>query len=343
MRLQDIIDQLTPANKRLAETLIIQLAERDGVDVNGHKGEELPDPITSIPLWVAQMKTQGKSPRTIGGYEKDARRYLEQDPHPTTISIQTHIAKRLETVTAARVSSIQKALKSLFKFLKKAGLWHINPCEDMELIKEGTKEIECPTDDEILILIGAKLHRAKDEVKYKVMLLLLVNTGLRLTEACSIERKRIDVPLKEIRVIGKGNKERIIPISDPIAMLLKQFMEQTPTTSPYLFPGNTTTGHWDISGFEKTLEAVCRNTGIKRLHPHQLRHYFATRMLEDGAKLEVVSRMLGHANVSITASVYRHIKLQEFHDELAAHNPLDKLPKLLMGGTTEGEFKEVPE
>ena len=90
---------------------------------------------------------------------------------------------------------------------------------------------------------------------------------------------------------------------------------------------------------------ACQKLGIRRLHPHQLRHFFATTTLEHGAKLEVISKILGHSSVAITADIYRHVQNKEFHSEHTLHNPLDRLgimPQLPPGGeTVEGEFKEV--
>ena len=82
---------------------------------------------------------------------------------------------------------------------------------------------------------------------------------------------------------------------------------------------------------------MCHKVGITPITPHQLRHYFATYALKDGAKLEVVSHILGHASVAITADTYRHISRSEMHEELQAHGPLSRVtpPRLLTEGETE--------
>ena len=82
---------------------------------------------------------------------------------------------------------------------------------------------------------------------------------------------------------------------------------------------------------------MCHKVGCMEITPHQLRHYFATYALKDGAKLEVVSRILGHASVAITADTYRHVSRSEMHEELQAHGPLSHVapPRLLPEGGTE--------
>jgi len=321
----------------MAEALIHQLAQQQGLDVDGNGDVELPDPLDSVGLWVAWMKGIGRSERTIHLYERDVRQYLAVDPHPTPLTLEAWAAKRLDTVSPARVSSQQKSLKSLFKYLFERGLWSMNPTSKMTLIKEPRREIECPSDDAIMKLFGMKLKQDRHEQKFKTMLFLLINTGLRIEEACSMRRPLINLEQHEVTVLGKGNKERTVPISGYVAGLLEAFMDTHPTDSPYLFPGNTKTGYWDSGGFRDSLALACKRLGIRHIHPHQLRHYFATRTLEHGAKLEVISKILGHADVGITVKVYRHIQAKEFHAEHEAHDPLTQLPNrpLLTTGQKE--------
>lgn len=332
MDLAQVIDQLSPANRQIAEQLIAQLAQRDGIDVNR---TEMPEPIDSLPLWVAWLKSEGRSPRTIELYENDARHYLACDPHPTPLSIQAYTAKRLAGGTSeARVNSEQKALKSLFGHLHANGLWGTNPCASIKLVRGTSKEVDAPTNEEIMALINYKLHRQKDEPKFKLMLMLLLNTGLRMLEARSLRRQNISLTRGEVKVLGKGNKERTVPVSPFVCGLLKIYMSQYDHGSQYLFPASTKTGYWGHSGFWGAVKLACRHTGIRQLHPHQFRHFFATRTLEHGAKLEVISKLLGHSSIGITADIYRHISLGEYHREHEKHDPLEQLPitKMLTKG-----------
>ena len=101
MELANIIQRLSPSNLKLAETLIKQLAEQDGITVDFNK--EYPEPIASIPIWVASLQTDGKSPRTIDMYEQAARNLLTKIPHPTFLELQQYFAKRLTIVTPSRI------------------------------------------------------------------------------------------------------------------------------------------------------------------------------------------------------------------------------------------------
>lgn len=331
MNMEQVINQLSPDSRKLLEQLITALAKQDGLVI---RQTELPKPIDAVPLWRAYLIGEGKSPRTIELYEKDARAYLAKDPEPTTLSIQGYIAQRLGRVSAARVASEQKALKSLFGYLHKYKLCNENPCADMKLLKGVEKETDCPSDEEIVKLINHRLFRRADDARFKLMLMLLINTGLRLGEACAIEKQHINITRQEVKVVGKGSKERIVPISQFVAELLTLYLNQYANKkSPYLFPSNGKTGYWWKSGFEKALTLACKRVSNRPLHPHQFRHYFATRTLENGAKLEVISKLLGHASVGITAKIYRHISLAEYHKEHKQHEPLQRLLK--GGGANE--------
>ena len=345
MGIDELYQQLTPNNQRLIETMLNQLAAQQGI--TAIVSQEYLQPLDNVPLWVAFMQTEGKSPRTIEMYETDARKLLAKIPNPTALSLQQYFAGRLKQVSASRVGSEQKSMKALFSYLHKHGLYPSHPAGDIKLIKGRAKEVDCPSDEHIMAILTFETRRARDRARFKVMAFLLVNTGLRIEEACSLRRDWVNVQAREVRVIGKGNKERIVPVSDLVAALLHQFMHEIePSDSKWVFAGNTKTGYWDHSGFRGALEHACDKMGIPRIHPHQLRHYFATRTLEHGAKLEVISKILGHENVGITAQIYRHIQLKEFHAEHDEHDPLKQLPKLLPPGkdnSIEGEFKELPE
>ena len=92
-------------------------------------------------------------------------------------------------------------------------------------------------------------------------------------------------------------------------------MERHPNKTPFVFPGETGTGHAHISNFEKTLRRACKRAGVEPFTPHGLRHFYATEMLRKGAKLEVVGRILGHSSIGITADIYRFVKTCEMHEE----------------------------
>jgi site-specific recombinase XerD len=285
---------------------------------------EVQNLVDCVPLWVSSLKARHQSPRTITGYEADVRNYLKHDPQPTFLSIQGYIARRLDEVSPARVASERKALVSFFKFMHKSGLVPDDPTAKLDSFRVNYKERELPTRQDIDKLLGSDCYHKKDTIKFRTMTLLLANTGLRLGEACTIKKADIKFDSLEIRVMGKGRKQRVVPISEYVAQALKAWIDRD-GHSEWLFPADNAAGYWDERNFEKTFKRQCKRYGVKPFTPHALRHYFATHSLRNGARLEVVSRILGHASVSITADIYTHIDEEEIHDTHRRFSPFADL------------------
>ncbi len=126
---------------------------------------------------------------------------------------------------------------------------------------------------------------------------------------------RVDLEARDLRVMGKGGKGRIVPLLESTAETLRRYLEERRSDSPFVFPGATRTGYAEIYNVEKTLKRACRRAGVEPFTPHQLRHLYATEMLRNGAKLEVVGRILGHSSIGITPDNYKHVRTRKMHEE----------------------------
>ena len=310
-----LMPRLSPTNRRLVMELVLALAAQEGIELEDRTQAPGPSPAEYIPAWVNALQGKGWSPRTIAGYRNDVARYLNRDPQPTAGSIERYMAERLDAgLSTSRVGNEQKALKSFFSHLAARGLITDNPTAHIKLIRERKAVVRCPSDEDVAALLRIKLYRHEDTRKFRVMTALLANTGLRVTEACSAELSNLDLEHGSLKVLGKGNKERIVLLPDGMIALLREYLGKR-TDSPYLFPGEGATGYWNTGSYERTMQRACKRLGIEPVTPHKLRHYFATRALRRGMKLEVVSRLLGHSSVAITIDIYRHIMDTEIRDE----------------------------
>ena len=238
---------------------------------------------------------------------------MQRDPNPTRLSIEGYIAQRLDEVSAARVNSEFKALRSFFKFLCGSGQIPTDPMASLELPKVTYSERELPAREDITKLLQGECYRKKDTTKFRTMTYLLANTGLRLGEACSIKKADVNFDKLEVKVMGKGRRQRVIPVSPYVAEVLRAWVKRD-GHSKWLFPADNAQGYWDEGSFEKTFRRQCRRYGVKPFTPHALRHFFATHSLRNGARLEVVSRLLGHASISTTVDIYTHIDREEIHE-----------------------------
>lgn len=153
------------------------------------------------------------------------------------------------------------------------------------------------------------------------MLELLYATGVRVSELVSLEVGQIDYDVGCLRVCGKGDKQRIVPMGEPASQALFEYMEQVrprflkQRQSRYVFLSRRGT-RLTRQGFWKALRLRAKRAGItKKISPHVLRHSFATHLLEGGADLRSVQTMLGHSNIA-TTQIYTHVdraRLKEVH------------------------------
>lgn len=319
----ELQSQLQTMAQQLAQQMLANLFKASGMGTAPNTTPPAPGLQCledGIPLWVASLKARRQSSRTIFGYEQDVRRYLKHDPSPTRLSIESYIAQRLERVSPSRVAGERKALCSFFKFLCGSGLLPADPTASLASFRVTYGEREMPTADSITKLLQSECYRKHDTAKFRTMALLLANTGLRLGEACTILKENINYERLEIKVMGKGRKPRTVPISEHVALALKAWVEQD-GKSKWLFAADNPAGYWDERSFEKTFKRQCKRCDLKPFTPHALRHFFATQSLRNGARLEVVSRLLGHASIAITADIYTHIDKEEIHDTHSRYAP----------------------
>ena len=344
------LSHLSPSSQDLVISLVNQLGQREGISVDSTGTRGLKVPADGIDLWVIHLKRKRQSKRTIESYVSVVSAYLARDPLPTRLNIERYLADELDRVSPARVKTIRNGLRSFFGFLHSSGLWPTNPVAQVEGIPVPKHEKRVPEDHEIAALLQQRVDRGKgktrtfrpaDDAKFRLITILLIDTGLRREECATIKKADIDYAAGFIRVLGKGTgggKERFVPISPETAQLLGAYVEQfTFTDNPYLFPASRKgVGHAWINNYAKTLKRMCKNAGIPPISPHQLRHYFATSSMRDGARLHIISRILGHASVAITADVYTHVNRDEMSGEHARHSPLAKhIKPMLPAGDRE--------
>ncbi len=154
----------------------------------------------------------------------------------------------------------------------------------------------------------------------RAMLELLYATGLRASELLGLSRGDINLDLGLVRCIGKGSKERIVPVGRPALEAVRAYLAARRDAAPVLFLGNkgqplTRVAFWRI------VSRYARQAGILTpVSPHTLRHSFATHMLEGGADLRAIQELLGHANIA-TTQIYTHVSVDRLREVYRAHHP----------------------
>ena len=279
---------------------------------------------------------RGLAENTIESYNRDLRQYLDylakeeledwlKVDRYTILSFLQHL-KELKK-SSATVIRMVSSLRKFHQYLKQEQRSSIDPMLHIDTPKkaqilpkvlsmsEVEKMIETPNVDEVLGL----RDRAILEVMYA--------TGLRVSELTDLKMDDLHLSLGLIQTIGKGDKERIIPIGDMAIKWIENYLkysrvklEKPDKRSPYLFLNHhgrklTRQGIW------KNLKAVVKKAGIEKdVTPHTLRHSFATHLLENGADLRVVQELLGHSDIS-TTQIYTHITKQRMAKVYKTYHP----------------------
>jgi len=263
--------------------------------------------------YINHLAEQGKSINTIKSYSHDIGLFFEYFNIEPQIISRDQIVEYKEyllkerNVDAKTINRRLSALKSYNEFLVKMGYQEsiVILFQDYRKIQ---KQLTSPTNTSNKEIINFMEKIKKNEpIRNYYIVRLILNTGLRVSEILSIELSDIDLKRKNLKIVGKGSKQRNIPLNDKAIEIIKMAIEDRKNynyafnvlDSPYLFLSNKS---------EKlrssTIERIFNNYSNK-ITPHTLRHVFATDYLENGGDLRSLQMILGHGNLSTTA-IYTH-------------------------------------
>lgn len=204
------------------------------------------------------------------------------------------------------------AIKSFFKFLQQEGIVHINPTSDLEGPKKQKRLPKVLTIDEIEKLLEKPESNNPLGIRDKAMLETLYGAGMRVSELLDLDLNSIDIELGYVRCMGKGSKERIVPLGNQAILSINAYLnggrnKLLKNPKEYALFLNQHGRRLTRQGFWKILKKYAQLSGLKKeITPHTLRHSFATHLLENGADLRSVQEMLGHVDVT-TTQIYTHL------------------------------------
>ncbi|MDH4223857.1 MAG: site-specific tyrosine recombinase XerD [candidate division Zixibacteria bacterium] len=284
---------------------------------------------------------EGLSRNTLASYRLDLKKYLDflkkkkipdlKRVKPEDISefIYTLYHKKLKPASIARNLS---AIKTLHKYLLNEGQIDTNPSELIDSPKLGRKLPNTLTVAEIEKILEQPVKNDNLGIRDKAILEFLYATGARISEMTDFKRKGYLPESGWVRITGKGNKERFVPIGKKAVKAIRGYLKESRPhlakswSEDIMFLGKrgkklSRMGAWKI------IKRQLLNAGIKkRTTPHTIRHSFATHLLEGGADLRAVQEMLGHADIS-TTQVYTHIDRDFVKQEHRDHHPREKFSK----------------
>jgi integrase/recombinase XerD len=294
---------------------------------------EISDPSLQRFLDAVWME-RGLSVNTLAAYRADLTalgRWLEAQGSSllkaTRTELLAFIAARVEGGSRPRSTARQlSSFRRFYRFMVRDGLLGTDPTAQIAIPKIGRSLPKSLTEAEVDALLQAPSVTDPLGHRDRTMLEVLYATGLRVSELVSLKHNQVNLNQGVMRVIGKGNRERLIPLGDEAVGWLQQFMQGPRAEillerqTDYLFPTRrgdrmTRQAFWHI------IKRYSKKGGVDReLSPHTLRHAFATHLLNHGADLRVVQMLLGHSDLS-TTQIYTHVareRLKELHSQ---HHP----------------------
>ena len=262
------------------------------------------------------------SPHTIDAYRRDLSQFAGflSDSGEQTEGIDFRVIRRWVVALVSEGDSSRTvnrkvvSLRSYFKYLMKQGLATVNPMEKVGLLKIDKNIPVFVTADKMDELLDEEpVDTADFKTKRDRMVLeLFYMTGIRLSELIRLTDSDVDAAAMNVKVLGKRNKERLIPLTTQFCSALGQYISLKKSTFPdadrlfVLNSGKPLYERWVQRLTGRELGTV---TTMKKRSPHVLRHSFATNMLDNGAELNAIKEILGHANLAAT-QVYTHSSLK---------------------------------
>lgn len=302
---------------------------RPGVGQSGHKALGL------IEAWASSFLTwcrieKGLASASVEAYARDLARFaafcppnLAEETETLHAYVDDLYASGLSSRTIARHLT---TLRSFYGFLLQEGKVQRDPVHLMTLPRQWSRLPKYLSNEQVETLLSAPDRNLPAGLRDRAMLEFLYATGLRVSELCKVELAALNFEVGVVRVLGKGNKERLVPVGRSALNHAAAYVAQGrpkllgDRVSRYLFV-TARSSHMTRQGFWKLLKRYGKQAGIWHdLTPHVLRHSFATHMLEGGADLRSVQMLLGHEDIS-TTEIYTHVARAGLRRAFEEHHP----------------------
>ena len=277
---------------------------------------------------------RGLAQNSLDAYRRDLTRYtghLRDRTQAVTALDRTVIPRYLLALREAglnprSVARHLSAIRQFHRFLVREGLAAEDPTAHLESPRPWRRLPGVLSSEEVERLLAPRPQTTPQAVRDRAMLEVMYASGLRVSELVGLRLSDLDLHVGVVRVLGKGNKERLVPLGDAAIESLRDYLAQgrprmeKGRASPHLFLGRHGRGltrqmFWILLG------RYVRAAGItKRVTPHTLRHSFATHLLERGADLRIVQLMLGHADIG-TTQIYTHVSRARLKAIHAKYHP----------------------
>lgn len=293
----------------------------------------------AIAEWEGALRTRGLAETTRDAYTRDLRHFAShvrerggaETPEAVHAgTVRRYLADHLQRWSRASVARRLSALRSFYRMMRKSGCVPVDPVAGVRAPKQRQALARYLQQDEAGELVGASASRQPELViRDRALWEVLYGSGLRIGELCALRLADVDLSTGWVRVLGKGGKERDVPLGEAACAALREWLgvrsdlKPSAEASDALFL-NAKGGALGPRGVRHLLRGAELVAGIAHpVSPHGLRHSFATHLLEEGADLRAIQEMLGHASLRTTQR-YTHMTVARLMEVHRASHPRAK-------------------
>ena len=279
---------------------------------------------------------RNRSRNTIESYGRDLRRFthfLSEQGIIELTQVDDQVVRlflatlRQQNYAASSTNRMLSALKQFFLYLKKEKLLAHNPMSMTQRPKKAQRLPKVLSTQEVEAIIQAPDLATSHGIRDRAIFEVMYATGLRVSEVITLDLAELHLDLGFIQTVGKGNKERLLPIVDEAIEWLRRYLEEVrpifarrdgSSTAVFLTERGKA---FTRQGIWKNLNKYVQLAGVSQtVSPHMLRHSFATHLLENGADIRMVQELLGHSDIS-TTQIYTHVTTQRLQKVIQKHHP----------------------
>ena len=277
---------------------------------------------------------RGMSPNTVASYSRDVEGLLGayegyRAADIGTAEIERYLSERIEKGLAKRSQArMLSSFRSFFNWCVEEGEVKENPCDRIDAPKLGKYLPAVLSVEEVDAILSSVDTKTATGLRSRAILEVLYGCGLRVSECTGLRISHVHLDEGFVDVIGKGNKQRIVPLGEMAAEAIRNYLpvRPEPAARPFedtLFLNKAGRPLSRVSVFNLVKEQAMAAGIHKEISPHTFRHSFATHLIEGGADLRVVQEMLGHESI-LTTEIYTHIDSSTWQAAILEHHPRNK-------------------
>jgi site-specific recombinase XerD len=296
--------------------------------------------------FMAELLRLNRSPRTLEAYARDLEHFgaylthgtLEADreakgtvfPALRTASaseIRRYVL-HLMTVRRYRVVAVRRnlsAMRTFYTFLRREGIRTDHPALDVELPKAEQRKPKVLRLPEVAAMVKARVERPRGAhlaTRDRAMIEVLYGSGMRRAELAGLNLDDVDLGTRTALVTGKGNKTRMVPLTEAAALAMRSYLTVRPASADRAFFLGKSAKRLSLRHIWQIVKDYAHQSGVDRASPHAMRHSFATHFIEGGGDVSTLQKLLGHANLS-TTQVYLDQSIAHLRKAFDAAHPRD--------------------